>query len=188
MTTGATYPIWYGRDLWNQGTRSRLYPDRIEATALPGTEGTIGLFFSPNGKWVGFGFRSKAGSQLKKVSLAGGRPQAICDLKDLQVVGATWGPDGTIVLGTMGPLYRVSAQGGVPQSITTLNREKQELRHYLPQFLPGGKNVVFDIRSVQLSRAYSGALKNVLSLETSGWLSGAYSELTCPHERVHPLS
>ena len=94
----------------------------------------------------------------------------ICDLKDLLVVGLTWGPDGTIVFGTRRRgLCRVSAQGGTPQHITTL-REGQENGHLLPQFLPGGKTVVFDIRDAYASRAYSQALRNVLSMETFGWI------------------
>ena len=156
-----------------EGKYRRIYHrrlDRTETTALPGTEGAGVPFFSPDGKWVGFASTSKAGSQLKKVRLAGGTPQVICDLKDLMVVGFTWGPDGSIVFGTRRKgLCRVSAQGGTPQHITTL-RAGQENGHLLPQFLPGGKTVVFDIRDAYASGAYSEALRSVLSMETFGWI------------------
>ncbi len=55
------------------GTTSQLYLrplDAFEARPIPGTEGAIGPFFSPDGAWVGF----TADQQLKKVSLSGGLP------------------------------------------------------------------------------------------------------------------
>ena len=80
----------------------RIYHRRLDQTetrALAGTQGASRLFFSPDGKWVGF----HADDQLKKVPLAGGSPQVICDVTDVEVLGATWGPDDDIIFGSRGP-------------------------------------------------------------------------------------
>ncbi|HEY3123968.1 MAG TPA: protein kinase [Thermoanaerobaculia bacterium] len=120
----------------------RLYVramDRFEATPIPGTEGGLNPFFSPDGQWVGFW----ADRKLKKVSLAGGRPLTLCDAQVLR--GASWGTDGTILFSPFGnaALFRVSDKGGEPKAATTLDPKKAELTHRWPQILPGGKAAIF---------------------------------------------
>jgi hypothetical protein len=64
--------------------------DSDVSTPVPGTEGGVGPFFSPDGKWVGF----FAGPKLEKVALAGGAPIPLADARDPR--GAVWGEDGNI--------------------------------------------------------------------------------------------
>src|SRR4029077_7400760 len=64
--------------------------DSLEARPIPGTEGGVNPFFSPDGQWLGF----FAGGKLKKVSVYGG---AAVILGDAQVpLGASWSSQGTI--------------------------------------------------------------------------------------------
>jgi hypothetical protein len=52
---------------------SQLYVrrlDQLQASALAGTEGAFGPFFSPDGEWIAF----FANGKLKKVAASGGRP------------------------------------------------------------------------------------------------------------------
>src|SRR5438270_1166313 len=49
--------------------------DRAEPRELPGTDGALHPFWSPDGKSVGFFAQGK----LKRIALAGGPPQVICD-------------------------------------------------------------------------------------------------------------
>ena len=59
-----------------QGNVSQLYVrglDRADATPVPGTEGGVAPFFSPDGAWIGFW----AGNAIKKVPVAGGPPATI---------------------------------------------------------------------------------------------------------------
>ena len=49
--------------------------DALEARPLPGTEGVQRPFWSPDSRFVAF----VAGGKLKKVDIAGGPPQTICD-------------------------------------------------------------------------------------------------------------
>ena len=63
-------------------------------------------------------------------------------------MGATWAPDNTIIFGSIEHgLQRVSADGGVPQPITTLDRARSEIDHHFPRILPGGKAVMFTIHA-----------------------------------------
>ena len=71
-------------------------------------------------------------------------------------MGASWGSHGMIAFGASagkGGLQRVSDTGGTPQPLTRL--EKGEVGHTGPEFLPGGKAVLFaagkGVDSVQIA-------------------------------------
>jgi len=80
-------------------------------------------------------------TELKKVAISGGAPLTLCAVNRNR--GSSWGPDGTIVFApdTRSGLMTVSAAGGEPQELTTL--EEGELSHRWPQFLPGGRQVLY---------------------------------------------
>jgi len=83
--------------------------DAINAVELPGTEGAMAPFFSPDGQWIGF----LARPHLKKVPISGGAVVSICAVAD--PIGANWGPDNTILIGAVyAGILRVSANGGNP--------------------------------------------------------------------------
>ena len=77
---------------------------QFEASPIDGTEGAESLFFSPDGKWVGF-YADR--TTLKKVPLAGGPALTICTVKGM--CGASWGADGNIVFARRG--------SGLPETI-----------------------------------------------------------------------
>ena len=76
---------------------------------------------------------------LKKVALAGGAPETLCESPG-QTPGANWGLDDTIVFshGVQTPLMRVSAFGGIPEPVTSLRTNEGEIAHASPEMLPGG--------------------------------------------------
>ena len=112
--------------------------DRFESQPIPGTEGAMDLFFSPDGQSIGFGHHET----LRKVPLSGGEPVILCRVPG-GIWGATWGPDDSIIFGHYDGLSQVSADGGEPQSVTTLG--PADIQHTNPHFLPDGKAVLFDI-------------------------------------------
>jgi len=145
-----------------QGGIQQLYLraiDSLEARPMAGTEGAEVPFFSPDGQWIGFA----AGGNLKKVAIAGGIPVTLCESGLIN--GADWGRDDTIVFtpnyGT--GLMRVSAAGGEPQVLTTLDPARGELSHRFPQFLPGGRALLFTILTGESNDATDVA---VLRLDT----------------------
>ncbi len=111
--------------------------DQFDARPISGTEGAYSPFFSPDGRSLGF----FSGNKLKKVSLQGGEPVTLCEARIPH--GASWGPDDTIVFADSegNNLSRVSASGGRPE---VLSRAKD--RAFYPEFLPGGKAVLFSIK------------------------------------------
>ena len=116
--------------------------DQVTAVPLRGTDGAQNVFWSPDGEWVGF----QADGLLKRVALAGGAPETLCEAAGLPS-GASWGLDNTIVFGNGrgSPLMRVSASGGVPEPLTSLNTDKDETAHLWPQLLSGGSAVLFTV-------------------------------------------
>jgi len=146
------------------GMRGQLYVramDDLTAAPLPGTEGVDrDFFFSSDGEWVAF----VVGNKLKKVSLAGGAPITLCDVRTFE--GGSWGSENTIVFaGNLGPvtgLYRVSANGGQPESLAMPDIQNEYIEYQQPEFLPGSKAVLFAV----VRRAQDNYQIAVLSLDT----------------------
>jgi serine/threonine protein kinase len=95
-------------------------------------------FWSPDSQHIGFFTETK----LKRVSLAGGAPQTICNI-DGRGNGAAWNEAGTIVFAAgFASLLSVPAAGGEPAPATVLEKAGEEY-HGWPQFLPGGRRVLY---------------------------------------------
>jgi eukaryotic-like serine/threonine-protein kinase len=109
------------------------------AVLLDGAGSAQAPFFSPDSQWIAFFAEGK----LKKVSVRGGAAIALADVNGYR--GGTWGEDGTIIFPRQftTQLYRISAAGGTAQEATHLSAERAEITHRWPQFLPGGKAVLF---------------------------------------------
>jgi eukaryotic-like serine/threonine-protein kinase len=110
----------------------------LEAHALPGTDGAIFPFWSPDSRSLGF----FADGKLKTIDLDVGSPQVVCEVPLGR--GGTWGPDGVIVFSPApsASLMRVSASGGTPVAITKLD-PALHTSHRWPSFLPDGKHFLY---------------------------------------------
>jgi Tol biopolymer transport system component len=112
-----------------------------EEKVLSETEGASFPFWSPDGKSLGF----FADGKLKKLEIAGGSVQVICDAPSGR--GGTWNKDGVIVFTPSGQLgdglYTVSASGGTPTRITVPDANRGENSHRWPMFLPDGKHFLY---------------------------------------------
>src|SRR5262245_26782788 len=109
-----------------------------------------GPFASPDGRWIGFFEPGAGGVALKKVAVTGGPTIDVSKL-DGPSRGATWGEDDTIIAASAAPttgLLRIPANGGVPTVLTRPNRDTGEADHLFPQFLPGGKAVLYTITAL----------------------------------------
>ncbi len=127
------------------GVRSQLYLRRMDqpvAKAIPGTEGGVSPFLSPDDRWVGFW----VGGKLMKIPIDGGVPVTLCDTGSLPF-GADWGSDYRIVFspGEDAGLSVIPADGGKPEVLTVPDKTRQEYGHRLPHFLPGGKDLLFTV-------------------------------------------
>jgi predicted Ser/Thr protein kinase len=126
------------------GTTKMLFRrdiDQFEARPIPGTEGGVQPFFSPDGKWVGFFSRHK----LMKVALSGGQPIELGHAA--QPRGAVWLEDDTIIYCPFyyGGIERIPASGGPSVVVSRVEREAGERSHRWPSALPGGKVILYSI-------------------------------------------
>jgi eukaryotic-like serine/threonine-protein kinase len=117
--------------------------DQFEGRVVPGTEGGAFPLISPDGQWIAY--TDLADQKIKKIPITGGTSITLCD-GSLQS-GGTWDDDNTIVFGSSKGLMRVPADGGVPEPLTTLDTSKGETAHVRPQFLPGGRRLLFTVTS-----------------------------------------
>jgi Tol biopolymer transport system component len=150
---------------------ARLYVrglDRYDPTVIPDSEGAQQPFFSPDGNRVGFFARGK----LMTAAVSGGAPTAIADASS-QPFGATWGEDDTIVFvpSLMTGLLRISSSGDKPRNLTEPDDAVGGYGHVWPQFLPGGRSLLFTIWGGTDPAANKGAA--LLSLDTGKWTTVA---------------
>jgi eukaryotic-like serine/threonine-protein kinase len=149
-----------------QGGHSAIYLrdlDSFDTRRLDGTDDAEAPFLSPDGSCVGF----RVGSSLRRVPITGGHAQEISS-----GVGAferaMWLADGSILwsaANTTG-LWRVDADGGESQPFTEI--APGEVRHGLPQPLPGDRSVLFTVWRQEAAAAAQPWVAR-LDLSTRKW-------------------
>ena len=116
--------------------------DQMTVRPLPGTEGGVYPFFSPDGAPL---LASLQGTRSRGCPCGWTAYDIVSHLRELPgaTQGATWGPDDTVVFGdgSSGALMQVSAAGGVPRPLTELGPD--EISHTYPAFLPSGNAVIY---------------------------------------------
>ena len=140
-------------------SNTRLWIRPLHSSTPQPVEGTDGAefpFWSPDGRFVAFSAHGK----LRKVAAAGGPVQTLCDTPAL--LGGSWSRDDVIVFapGNRTPLFSVSAAGGEPSAVTTLDESQGHNTHRWPSFLPDGRHFLFLARSTrpENSGVYLGSL------------------------------
>ena len=110
--------------------------DLDKAQALPGTDGAMAPFWSPDSQSLGF---FTFDSKVKKISLTEGTVQTLCDsgVGSGLTYGAAWSRYGVIVFsaGNQG-LFRVPSSGGLPARISV------DGNYQWPSFLPDGRQIL----------------------------------------------
>src|SRR5262249_9771294 len=104
---------------------------------LSGTENGRMPFLSSDGQWIAF----FADGTLKKVRLSGGPAITICNAESGR--GGVWSGD-TIVFAPLAraALSRVSAAGGNPEPITTIDANTESTHRWLTA-IPGTSSILF---------------------------------------------
>ncbi len=108
-------------------------------------------FWSPDGKYLAF-FSS---GKLRKVAIAGGPVQTICDAPEGR--GGSWSSRGVIIFtpNIFEPIYKVPESGGTPEKITEV---KPGWTHRNPYFLPDGDHFLFTVRDTTAITTPTAAL------------------------------
>jgi eukaryotic-like serine/threonine-protein kinase len=114
--------------------------DSFEAREVEQSRGANDAFFSPDGKWLGY----VAGGALRRAPVAGGSSSVVTSVAEF--FGAAWTPDGVIVFstGVGSPLWRVRAEGGASEQVTTFDKARKDYGHVWPQYV-GDNRVLFTV-------------------------------------------
>jgi serine/threonine protein kinase len=132
--------------------------DSLVARPLPGTNDSNDPFWSPDSRFIGF----FAGGKLKKIEVAGGPAQTVCDAPIGR--GGSWNRDGVIIFtpASLAPIFRVSAAGGKATQVTAIDASLHESSHRFPWFLPDGRHFLFLARGSRGDgeAVYSGDLES----------------------------
>ena len=92
--------------------------DRLSGEPIPGTEGAVQPFFSPDGRSLAF---FTVGGELKKVALDGSPPVSLAkEMQNGRFAFGVWRDDNVIVFSAFQNLFQISADGGTPAPLTTL--------------------------------------------------------------------
>ncbi len=162
------------------GSETSIFLRSLDSPAVHKVEGTAdatGVFWSPDGAWLGY----SAGGKLWKRKLPDGTPFALCDVKSNGAV-ASWRGDTILFTDRPGgrPLvYRVPAAGGEAVAVTKLDASAGEAAHGWPYLLEDGKHFLYlsllggsMVRKLMIasldSPAGSPILTNVSVARTSG--------------------
>jgi serine/threonine-protein kinase len=141
-----------GGSVYSGGQLALRAADELQAHLITGIDNARAPFFSPDGRWIGF----VAGSELKRVSTAGGPAITICQGGPFYG-SASWASDDTIVFGHDDQLFRVLAAGGEAKAFAKTARlgSGASVGFTYTSFLPEGR----------------GALVTLTPLDT--WFAGA---------------
>ncbi|HKS06792.1 MAG TPA: protein kinase [Gemmatimonadaceae bacterium] len=113
--------------------------DSFESSPLPGTGGAESFGISPDGEWVAFA----AGTQLRKVRIAGGPPVTLVAEGVAAPFGVAWLENGKIVFTRLG--VAVVSLASVPENggeVVTVWAHPQ-LTGAVPTPLPGNNGILF---------------------------------------------
>ncbi|HEU0175536.1 MAG TPA: protein kinase [Blastocatellia bacterium] len=135
--------------------------DGFTAHPLSGTEGSFNYFWSPDSRSIGF----FAGGKLKKIDVAGGTPQTLCNIgSNVNTGGGSWGSDGVILYVAADLMYRVPATGGEPipviggEPATAPGGYRQNSPMVRPYFLPDGRHFLHYAKASQEPGIYLASL------------------------------
>jgi Tol biopolymer transport system component len=117
--------------------------DSSNAQKLPGTEGAMSPFWSPDGRSLGF----ISGGALQRLNLDSPQspPQTVTSPAN-PFAGAAWGPQGVILFQAeqAGSGLSLVPAGGAPSAPAThLNTARKEIVHRYPQFPPDGRHFIY---------------------------------------------
>jgi serine/threonine protein kinase len=129
--------------------------DSLSARPLEGTDNATYPFWSPDSRTVGFFAKGK----LQRIDIEGGSPRVLADAGNGR--GGTWNRDGVILFAPnpAGPLFRISATGGQPTTVTRIDAA-QQISHRFPKFLPDSRHFLYYVQgSPESNGVYIGQLE-----------------------------
>ena len=152
------------RRLWLQAL------DAVTVLPLPGTEGAMYPFWSPNSRSVAF----FAGTKLMRLDIGGGLPRQLSTVA--RGSGGSWNRNGVILFARTGidHLWQVSDSGG--EAVPATKPDLPHQAHVFPYFLPDGERFLFYVKGTFNDQGiYVGSLGSQTTTRlTAADSAGAY--------------
>jgi Tol biopolymer transport system component/tRNA A-37 threonylcarbamoyl transferase component Bud32 len=145
---------------------------------LPGTEGAVSLFLSPDGREIGFVARRI----LYRLPIRGDQPQEVVRLPNGFIGGGTWMTDGRIVIAVNYVLYVVNASGGELRPLVT--GDPSRLQATSPFFVKEANAILYTRASLETQPVIewlsvsSGKSRRVIDGATPTYVASARALLT----------
>jgi serine/threonine-protein kinase len=122
---------------------------------IPGTEGPLAgpvtnPVFSPDGQMVAF----YVNGEVKRLALSGGAAVTVSRTADPIFSGMSWDEDSIVFAGRQ-RILRVSPAGGEPETLVTAGADEVLSA---PQLLPGGRAVLFSVRTSSVANWDQGQI------------------------------
>jgi serine/threonine protein kinase/Tol biopolymer transport system component len=116
----------------------------LEARPLPGTEGAMSVFWSPDGRSLAF----LAADRLKRIDLPNGAVVTVCEVTAAAFRHGSWGAGGVILMGRGDgtAIESVPAAGGELRTVLARDQANHEVRVHWPWFLPYGDRFLYTAR------------------------------------------
>lgn len=148
--------------------------NQLAARALPGTEGALNTFVSPDGKWIGF---ISTDDKLQKVPLAGGAPTVLGGV--FRYSDAAWLDNSRIIVagyGQQGLSWTSGTSDGLHR-LTQLDTLHRDSGHGRPFVLPDARTVVFLISHDRTGPGPEPGELATLTLDTASTTSQTFTRL-----------
>lgn len=136
----------------------------LAARALPGTEGALNAFVSPDGQWIGF---ITTDDKLQKVAMQGGTPTVLNGV--FRYSDGAWAGNTRLITSGYGQqgLNWTSSSGGALHVLTKLDTARRESDHAKPFVLPDQRTVVFVVATNRTGPGPTAGELGVVTLDTT---------------------
>jgi Tol biopolymer transport system component len=154
--------------------------ESLEWRKLP-AERMGGASWSPDGREIAF----TLGIKVKKMDVATGAVQTLCDFNTGGAPFTAWSRTGMIVFSSRRGLLRVPASGGTPVQLTALDENRQETWHHISGFLPDGIHFLYLAASRQRANTgiFLGSIDAPAASNRKFILSSNYAAVYAPGPR-----
>ncbi|HKE28149.1 MAG TPA: WD40 repeat domain-containing serine/threonine protein kinase [Bryobacteraceae bacterium] len=154
--------------------------ESLEWRKLP-AERMNGVSWSPDGREIAF----ISGTKVKKMDVATGAAQTLCDFNTGGAPFTAWSRTRMIVFSSRGGLSRIPASGGEPVQLTALDDNRQERLHHISGFLPDGIHFLYIAFSRQRANngIFLGSIDAPAASNRKFILSSNYAAVYAPGPR-----
>src|SRR5215208_1265681 len=167
-----------GRMLWVREMND------FEGKPLPGTEGALGPFFSPDGESIGFFTGESNTAKLMVTPTVGGMVRTVLG-DSTTSFGGSWGTDGNIYFTAHGGgIARVSAEGGRVVRVSRPDSAIGQQEHDFIDMLPNAKGAIIQIWKGSVGENEIGVLSFKTGKATT-IAKGSYARFLPPDKVVY---